>query len=685
MTKKRKRTDAVEHPAPADVSATTPLIGWAAAGVACAIAILVYLRTLARTLPAGDSGDLITAAWVVGVAHPPGFPLFTMLGHVFGLLPIGSPALRLNLLSAMLHAMTVGLTALCTFRLLALDRQRGSGLDKWPAVVSAVGGALLLAFYPPFWHYSLVAEVFALNSLFAILLLLLLFEWDEHPGKLHLFWAFSLACGLAATNHPTIVLLAPAFLVLIWSGARRLTLPRKSRRSKQTGFGVRHLLIAAAFLVLGLLPYVYLPLAARQNPPYNWGDPRTFDAMIRHILRKEYGTLSLAARGAEGSSSEHLGLLANSLFRGFTPVGWPLFAVGIWWLWRRRRAYGLALLLAFVVTGPVFVAYARASLVDPIWIGIISRFYILPSVPFAIAVGAGAFCVLLWAQRLGHRRRNARFLAPVLACSLALLTVASAVTNYSSVDQSNNTIAHDYGTDVLGPLEPAALLFMSGDKVTFPVQYLRLVENYRRDVIAVDLADLTRPAYVEQLRREHPDLVVPFRAYVGVETLIALFDANIGSRAVYMTFAPAEKEFWERFDLARAGLVERVLPKGEATDRYALLRQKADVFSGMRYPSRNFPPTSYEHRMAHDYGGLAFDMGYVLQNDADKARMYRTAIRLAPDLPLAYKNLGVILLRNGRHNGEVARLWEQYLALSPTEPSAAAIRRQIDSLRSAGQ
>src|SRR5207302_1168367 len=87
----------------------------AAVGLA---AFFVYLRTIAPSLPAGDSGELITAAWVLGVAHPPGYPLFTMLGHLFTFLPVGS-AFRVNLMSAVLHAATVAITCLLIYRLIA--------------------------------------------------------------------------------------------------------------------------------------------------------------------------------------------------------------------------------------------------------------------------------------------------------------------------------------------------------------------------------------------------------------------------------------------------------------------------------------------------------------------------------------------------------------------------------------
>src|SRR5262249_42216129 len=148
-------------------------------------ALMVYVRTLAPGLPTGDSGDLITAAWVFGVPHPPGYPLYMLLAHLFGQLPFGSPALRINLFSAVLDAATVGLTTFCLYRLLT---PRVGPIIVWQAALGAAVGGLLLAFSTAFWTYSLVAEVFPLNSLLAAALLLLALEWERCPRRVRLLW-----------------------------------------------------------------------------------------------------------------------------------------------------------------------------------------------------------------------------------------------------------------------------------------------------------------------------------------------------------------------------------------------------------------------------------------------------------------------------------------------------------------
>ena len=68
-----------------------------AGGIAAAVGTL-YFATAARDIVVGDTAELITAAVTLGVAHPPGYPLFTILGHVFSLLPFSSIPFRVNLL-----------------------------------------------------------------------------------------------------------------------------------------------------------------------------------------------------------------------------------------------------------------------------------------------------------------------------------------------------------------------------------------------------------------------------------------------------------------------------------------------------------------------------------------------------------------------------------------------------------
>src|SRR6267143_911313 len=176
---------------------------WIGAVAVATAAGILYFLTAARDIVVGDSPELIMAAVTLGVAHAPGYPLFTMLGHVFSLIPFGSLPFRVNLLSVVCDALTIGVVYFSAFR---LTRSH----------LAAAVAALLLAVNPIFWEWSLAAEVFPLNNLLAAVLILLLVTWHEHPERSALLIAAFFVAGLALTNHQTIVLLAPAFCFVLW-------------------------------------------------------------------------------------------------------------------------------------------------------------------------------------------------------------------------------------------------------------------------------------------------------------------------------------------------------------------------------------------------------------------------------------------------------------------------------------
>src|SRR6266550_664252 len=206
---------------------------WIGAVAVAAAAGILYFLTAARDIVVGDSPELITAAATLGVAHAPGYPLFTILGHLFSLVPFGSLPFRVNLLSVVCDGLAIGVVYFTAFR---LTRSQ----------LAAAVAALLLAVDPIFWEWSLAAEVFPLNNLLAAVLILLLVSWHQQSERSAFLIAAFFVAGLALTNHQTIVLLGPAFGFILWR-RRSFLLARPSL-----------LAIGAAVFVVGLLPYLYV-------------------------------------------------------------------------------------------------------------------------------------------------------------------------------------------------------------------------------------------------------------------------------------------------------------------------------------------------------------------------------------------------------------------------------------------
>ncbi len=154
-----------------------------AAMAAGLLALLVYGYTLAPTVTGEDSGELIGAAWALGVPHPPGYPVWTLLAHAFTWIPFGSVGWRVNLLSAVCAAGTVSLLVLI-------------GITVTRSRLASFAAAMIFAFSRVFWEQAMIAEVYALNTFFMALLLLIGLRGfrEDRRGSL---WAYALLAAWA--------------------------------------------------------------------------------------------------------------------------------------------------------------------------------------------------------------------------------------------------------------------------------------------------------------------------------------------------------------------------------------------------------------------------------------------------------------------------------------------------------
>ncbi len=189
---------------------------WLGGGVAVVVTFLVYVRNLAPSVTFEDSGELIAAAHGWGVPHAPGYPLYTMLAKLFTLVPLGTVAYRVNLMSACFSALAVGFVYLIVLRLLErIDGDpRPADAARAAASAFAVCGALLVGMAPAYFGQSVIAEVYALNSFFFGLLLWILLSWIADRRR-HWFGVSCVVLGLALTNHHTAALFGPLIL-LVW-------------------------------------------------------------------------------------------------------------------------------------------------------------------------------------------------------------------------------------------------------------------------------------------------------------------------------------------------------------------------------------------------------------------------------------------------------------------------------------
>lgn len=269
------------------------------------IIFILYVLTASPSIAGGDSGELVAEGCILGTAHPPGYPLFTLITYSLKVLgfsiwdPVeNNVAYRLNILSCALTAGAALLIGLIVQ--MALPSKSAPGAtpttttatnDTEEAVCNAqyLGGSLvsmgMFCFSPLIWQYAVTAEVFPLNTFLVTLVLYLVVLFAKKKQfSIALIGAF--ICGLALTNQHTIVLYeAPLILWMLFLLRHQIT------TAPLYTLGT---LIGAFFS--GLLPYIYLPLSTYLYPlnkGSSWGHIDSFKGFLHHFLRKDYGTLQL--------------------------------------------------------------------------------------------------------------------------------------------------------------------------------------------------------------------------------------------------------------------------------------------------------------------------------------------------------------------------------------------------------
>jgi len=444
------------------------------------IALLFYLNTLAPGVTwansGADSGDLITAAAVLGVPHPTGYLTYILLARLFQLLPVGTLAYRTNLLSAVAMALAAGLVG-------HLVQRAYSGSAKWGAMGGLFAG-LVFATAPLVWSQAVIAEVYALHILFiAALLGLMPFRGDVAQVKFdsRRFWFSGLIFGLGLGNHITLAWLLPPWLAVMALSDQRPSF-----------FSARRVLHCASGILVGALIYLYIPLRAAANPSINWGNAATWDGFLWLVSAEPYRALAF------GLPTPYLALriqtLASLLVTQISWLGVALALFGIVIAWVRAPRL-LLLTLWMAVTSIVFAAGYNTF--D--WF-----VNLLPAVlALTIWLGLGTASLL---ERIGERAPR---VAAVTSASLLVLVIVQAVGRVPDVDASRDHRAEEFARRVLDAAPPAAMIFTNGDDDTFPLWYFHFALNERPDVIIVVKRLLIFDWYRAQFQERYNGVVLP--------------------------------------------------------------------------------------------------------------------------------------------------------------------------------
>ncbi len=536
---------------------------YAFAALTAGVVFAIYVATLAPTTAFWDTSEYIAAARVLGIPHPPGNPLFTVLAHSFGALPL-SPnyAVRINLFAAVTSALSAGLWFLIADRWM-----RNVVPVRWVRLAAAFAGVLVSATSWTVWNQSTVNEkVYTVSMLSTSLVMWLgVHLADDEPGPHRDRWLI-LICyiiALSSTNHMMGVLAGPAVgvyvlatdwrvltkpwvlimglaLALAVSGTWIMILdgPMPERLmilavlavlllytalTDPGEFARPMLYLGIAAVVVGVsLNYLFLPIRSAHFPAINEGEPMGFlSQALKDVLnRAQYGKPSVLLRQADFGSqlanywqyfqwqfARDAGALSPVAVGLFTMLG-VLGALSLWWKDVRAAAgstalmFTLTLLLIFYLNFKYgFSIHTNPALGEvPREVRERDYFFVISFAAFGVWIAVG-FGAIMSGIADFLSARSPSDTRWIIASPVLALALIPAFANRITASRANETMARDFAVDLLESVEPYGVLITAGDNDTFPLWYAQEVEGVRRDVTLANLSLMNTRWHLKQMHR----------------------------------------------------------------------------------------------------------------------------------------------------------------------------------------
>ncbi len=422
-------------------------------------AFAAYLYCAYPAIAPRDGCDLLKSALTLYPAHPPGYPLYALTGHLFSLIfPFGNFAYRLNLLSALWGAGSGVLFYL--WARLSID-------DLAAAFLS-----LAFIFSRSLWKFSLLPEMYSAQAFFlALLLYLSRGSPQSRPQRLILS---ALVLGIGIVNHQSLVFSAPAFAYLWLKGSF------EKKVSSQV------FIWAGIFFFLGLGLYLYMPI-----------ELKSVSVALNAILRAQYGTLELFS-GLSRPLSPHL-IFEESLY--FAKEIWissspalvlaSLFGYGLF----RRQDKNLAdaLLIGFLISGLGFLFLSRMDVSNWIAQSALEPVFI-PATFFLCALAA-----------LGLSFISSKPLRVFLSLIMAFWAFKA---HFPRLSHRDDFSSEDYIENLFRLLPPQSAVLARGDTAVFGLKYEEALDPSLSNRLIHSDVDLNPSLWLSRVSQDRPAFVL---------------------------------------------------------------------------------------------------------------------------------------------------------------------------------
>ena len=465
------------------------------AAVAFMASFILYLVTLAPAIPPGfDSAELIGACAAGGIAHPPGYPLYTMLGWLLCSLGLAAPALTMNVFSALCSAAACACLAFGLF--LTLN-------SAWGALV----GAFCFAFALSPWRMAVGAEVFALHLFFLSLLAALAVVYKKMSAwRPYMLWILSFILGLSFCHHHTTALFLPGLAIFLYLSNQSYDSSSESKASKpkakQGAMFSRCAVISVACLcfVLGLLPYLWLIgrarfLTAQAEPfvAFNWGNPSSWTNFCWVVTRSGYGSLQLSTKGDGASGAASLAYWLWSLvFKQFKLFAAALGLWGIAVAWKKQREFFWLFGCLLALAGPIWALYAAQPDSEG-YQEMMERFFCSSYLAFGAFIGCGAASL----TNLATLKQEAKIKKCLIYIALVAALLWPLSSNWNGASEHGQYLVNDTLLYMATSIPDKAVVVAQNDAVCGGLIYAKAV--LKRDFVFIPVGVCHSPWFVDSL------------------------------------------------------------------------------------------------------------------------------------------------------------------------------------------
>lgn len=445
----------------------------------------VYLYFQSLSIYGGDSGELVTAAYIAGIPHAPGFPLYTLLGYLtIRLIPFFTVAWRVSLLSSLL-----AIASRIVFFLL-LYKLTESHFYSLMAV-------LIYSFIYPVWLFSEIPEIVSLNIFFFVIILYLSISYFQ-TGKITLFDWLLIASGIALFHNYIIVLLLPGVAYLL-SKKRRLVIASKR--------GIKNLLLIS----VGILPYLYAFFASARFPFVDNEHPNSFLGLLKLITRSSYGTFRLSKDVYFSINTAYNNVLnlLNFILIDFKIIGVLTIVIGMIYLFKTNKNIFKFLIINLLISF-LFFAYASFPLKLNYHLGTFEKYLPLPYLYLTIFIAFGGIGLETMFNNILNNRRLRKMSLIIISVSLIIFVLIIFRNNYQRIlVLKNDFTAENLGRDILTSTPKNGILNLFDDTSYFNTLYVRYVLKERPDVKLIKFNKLKNSNYQQFIKIHYPEIYMP--------------------------------------------------------------------------------------------------------------------------------------------------------------------------------